>query len=346
MEYNFGNNFRKSIDFTSKNLKEYVKTDFRYLIVPFLMLFGFIISIGYGIVIFLENKGKNLNLLGPPILLAVLFLLIFFSWLVYVISWLIHSKTYHVSELYRKSETKYNESLNQTVKSRRRVFIGSLISGLISFSLLIVLNLILEGLLFLVLNRTTLVISLFPLLLYIEIIPSIIIGFFLVPLEIYPSVLLIEKDLGYIEGIKRSFHILKGWTNKIKFFLLAMLLIYIVNFILEFVLIGVLFGSIFVIVIVIFTLHLTGYTALLTGIVLFALVISFLLMMVIEIEGIVLGNFYGQSYVNLVHPDLEYGPVKKTDVQQYYSQAITYCTNCGQQLTAVQMFCPNCGQKR
>ena len=346
LEYNFGNNLRKVINFSTSNGREYIKNDAKYLIVPFILLFSLIFALVDSIWIFFTSTPYNYAILRSGISIFLVLLVIFLIWVSYIINWLIQSKSYHVLELYQNPSATYKNTLNVTVKSRLRVFVGIFISGTISGSIILATYVILILFLFFTANRGPSFISILPFFIYLDLIPILIITFLLLPLQIYPSVLLIEKDLSYINGIKRSFKILTGWTNKLKFFVLNALLMYIVNFITEFLLFGFILVGFFGGIILIGTLHLSGQAATILIISDIAFCFSLYTIILMEIDGIVTGNFYGQSYVNLVHPELDIGLVNKAKFQPGYYPQITFCTNCGNQLTQQQLFCPVCGQKK
>ena len=345
MDYNFSNNLRKTVDFSSQFGREYIKNDFKYLLIPFLTLFTLMFSMLYTILIIIENKYSNFNQIMSELITMLVIFIIFVLWSAYILTWLIHSKAYHIVQTYTNPGTTYRETLDNTVKFRFRVFIGSVIYSLITFGVIVFLYAILFLLLYL-LGGPTPDFQFFVSISYLSVIgPTFVIMYFLVPLQIYPSVLLIENNLGYKDGIKRSFEILSSWKNKLKFIVLYLLLIYIANFIMEFVLIGAGLVSLFVIIVVVFGLHLTVTNAILFGIFVISLGVAIYTTIFIEVNGIITGNVYGQSYINLVHPELDSGPVKKSSYDQGYVSKPFFCTNCGSQLQPNTLYCPTCGQK-
>ena len=346
MDYNFSNNLRKTVDFSSQFGKEYVKNDFKYLLIPFLCLFTIMFSLLYSIFTLIENySSANVSLIIPELITVLVILVVFILWSAYVLTWLIHSKSYHIVQSYTNPGTSYRETLNKTVKFRFRVFIGSVIYGFITFGVMVILYAALFLLLYF-LTGSILDFRFFVSIFYLAVLgPAFVIMYFFVPLQIYPSVLLIENNLGYKEGIKRSFEILAGWKNKLKFIVLYLLLTYIASFIMEFVLIGIIIVGFFVILFFVLGLHLTGATAFLFVIFGVSFGFAIYITMTIEVNGIITGNVYGQSYINLVHPELDLGPVKKPYFEQEFYSKPHYCTNCGSQIQPNTLYCANCGQK-
>ena len=95
MDYNFSNNLRKTVDFSSQFGKEYVKNDFKYLLIPFLCLFTIMFSLLYSIFTLIENySSANVSLIIPELITVLVILVVFILWSAYVLTWLIHSKSY------------------------------------------------------------------------------------------------------------------------------------------------------------------------------------------------------------------------------------------------------------
>ena len=113
---------------------------------------------------------------------------------------------------------------------------------------------------------------------------------------------MIENKISYKDGIKRSFWLLSGWKTKLKFFILYYILNYITSFILELLFFGVLAGTL-ILALFIYS-FLKGAMFWFVVIELCIIVLSFYLVFMIEISTTMSGTFYGQSYVNLAHPEL------------------------------------------
>ncbi|MHA1984355.1 MAG: hypothetical protein ACW967_08370 [Candidatus Hodarchaeales archaeon] len=154
-----------------------------------------------------------------------MFILVFtgliFIWSIigsYFFNWLMVAKSYHVVELQHDSKSDYRKILQETKKYRLRVFLGVLISAIIT----LIPTMILYGILFLGLlvspsGEISVILVNFLLFYLLFIVGIIIILYFLIPLQIYPTILVMEPNISYIDGLKRSFKLLSGWKTKLKF---------------------------------------------------------------------------------------------------------------------------------
>lgn len=368
MSFDFGNNLRKTIDLSQTHMREFIKKDFKYLIFPLLSIFTFI----FGILFIILNAFAERYSTGADLISELLFFLLlsFILFLVsdYLLMWLNASKSYFVERLYNDVNSTYKNSIDETRPFRGRVFIASIIEWAITFALTSVLYLALILILILFSNGHVNLILLLVNTSNFQMIPSLIVGFLLIPLQLYLPIMLIEKNVGYIDGIKRSFKVLSGWQNKAKYLILAGLLGAIIGFIMDFVFLGVFFFSIFGLFFLYFALvkigiTLTGYVGWLVLIFCVSLILAIFFTIFIEILLIATGTMNGQVYVNLVRPELEQTQNQLAKKQSYYpnypsdnppnfvptnpptSSPGTFCTNCGNQLQTTQKFCPVCGQK-
>lgn len=368
MSFDFGNNLRKTVDLSQTHLREFIKTDFKYLIFPFLSIFTFI----FGFLFVILNAFEKRYATGADLISELLFfmLLAFILFIVsdYLLMWLNASKSYFIHRLYNDSTSTYKITLDETRPFRGRVFIASIIEMIISLILSTAIYVVFIVLLILVSNGNSNLYIIIANASNFQMIPSLIVSFLLIPLQLYLPIMLIEKNTGYIDGIKRSFKVLSGWENKVKYLLLAGLLGLIIGFIMDFVFLGVFFVSIFGLIFLYFALvkigiTLTGYVGWMFLIVCVSLILAVFFTILIEILLIVTGAMNGQVYVNLVHPELDQTQNQLAYKQNYYpnypsnnppnfipanapiNSPVTYCTNCGNQLNATQKFCPICGQK-
>ncbi|MHA2336950.1 MAG: hypothetical protein ACXACX_06595 [Candidatus Hodarchaeales archaeon] len=124
-----------------------------------------------------------------------------------------------------------------TKSSRLRLFIGTIITGLIAGGVVTVLYIFyILGAFYFVFSQSVYA-SAFPFLILTALffVGIIIVTYLLIPLSLFPTVLLIETDKGYIECIKRSYQLLPGWKIKLKYMFLVFLVTYIINFVIQFV---------------------------------------------------------------------------------------------------------------
>ena len=347
MDYDFSRNLRRTIDFSSENFKEFFKTDVKYLFIPISIL----ILLFFGVFSFFLVPNIQLTTASVRSFIVITFLVSIgiIIWLSYITTWLTQSKSYYFLNKFSNPKLSYEEVLFTTKKYRLRVFIGTLINALISLSLigLLYIGFILSMfvLFSLVINSPSITLIVVLITFFILYLILILYSLFkLIPLQLYPTVLINESNIGYSEGLKRTFQILPGWKNKIKFVILQLLLSYIVSFVAEMIFLGLFFGTFIVLVIFAVLIKASGNIAIF--ILLGGILISFGVYMIgiIEAENIVIGTFYGQSYVNLARPDLFYDEINKEKINKPFQQQGLYCTNCGLFLTLEQNFCPNCGK--
>ena len=366
MSFNFGNNLRKTINFSQIHTREFFKTDMKYLIVPFLTVFSFVFGI-----LFIILNSFSLNYYSTTTFFQSVILLLVISFILFIASdyylmWLNTSKSYHIERLYNDPNTTYKNTLDETKPYRLRVFIASIIEFGITFILTLIIDAIFLFIFILFSSGNINYLSLFSMISNLQIVPELIIGILTIPLQLYLPIMLIEKKLGYIDGIKRSFNVLTGWMNKLQYLALTFVMGLIIGFILQILFFGVFFVSIFGLIFLYFGLvdlgiTLTGYTGWLVLIICIAVILAVFITFSIETLLIVTGCLNGQVYINLVHPELAQGQLTK---QQYnYPNYLpttppnyntfnppnvshgSYCTNCGNKLSNNQIYCPNCGQK-
>ena len=368
MSFNFENNLRKTINFSQIHAKEFFKTDMKYLMVPFLTVFSFIFGTLFIILnAFSSNYNSTPAFFQSVILLLIIsFILLFAS--DYYLMWLNTSKSYHIEKLYNNQNVTYKNTLDETKPYRLRVFISSIIEFGITFILTSMIDLIFLFIFILFSSGNINYLSLFSIISNLQIVPELIIGILTIPLQLYLPIMLIEKKLGYIDGIKRSFNVLTGWVNKLKYLALTFVLGLIIGFILQMLFLGVFFVSIFGLLflyigLVNIGITLTGYTGWVVLIICIAVILAIFITFSIETLLIVTGCLNGQVYVNLVHPELDQTQSQLGKQQYYYpnypptappnynsisppnTSHGSYCTNCGNQLSKNQIYCPNCGQK-
>lgn len=354
LEFQFGTNLSKTIDLSRENIREYFREDFKYLIKPIVTLF---LSLLVFFVLLMFPIGYNVSV-SPSIiyLIVVVFLfVILFSilWFSYIVTWLMASKAYHTITKYSKPKQGYAESLRETIGARFRVFLGSTIANLVVLAVVIIVYVglfLLVGTLIIAIpyaNFGTIIILLMLMVIVLALV-AIYLVFRMIPLQLYPTVLIMEREEGYGSGFKRTFDIMPGWKNKIKFFFAQAILSYLVSFVAQFVLFAFIFGAIFVFFFVVLVLNLNGLFAILLFIITDGLLFGIYFIGLVEAENIVLGTFHGQSYINLVKPEFMDVDVNYQKYQSSYTTAVqpnaVYCTNCGQLLTSEQNFCPACGQ--
>lgn len=337
VDYNFSINIRRTIDIASKNLKDFIKKDFKYILVPFFTFFVFLNAFGF-LIIGISPNSTIYSTIGLFLLLLTIPLLFYTG---YLFTWLSATKSFHVVQEYTKGENSYVNTLEMTKKSKLRPFIGTIISGLIIFAIAVAVYFVVFVVLFGAIRFGNInPLQFFSLFLIAEIAPLLLISYLLIPLQMYPSILLIEDKIGYQEGISRSFKLLTGWKTKIKFFLLYYILNYITNLVLEVALFAIIVGTIIVALFIYTIIHGTLFWIVIIELVI--VIFSLFMAFTIEAETIVSGTFYGQSYVNLALPDLM--PPSKVSYTNMGNVGVNkYCVNCGQPLDGSSIFCPNCG---
>ena len=108
MSFEFSKNLGKTIDLSRENFREYIKTDFKYILKPIIVLF---LSILLFFTIFLVPNIGNANSLILFFLFDILIIFISFVWLSYLVYWLTVSKAYHVLSKYENFKHTYEETL-------------------------------------------------------------------------------------------------------------------------------------------------------------------------------------------------------------------------------------------
>lgn len=341
MDFNFSDNFSNIFNNMSRNGRNYFKTDLKYyliflsgVILFFSLYFLFIFPL-----IFIENFYFT-------ILLTIGLFLLSFLIGMYYLNWFIVSKAYHVLKLNEGIEIDYKKSLEDTKKYRLRSFIGMLITaGLAFIPIFFILSIFVFSLFsspegFLIAFRSN--ILLFNII-YLGVV--ILLSYLLIPLQIYPTLLTIEPDLGYVQGIKRSFNIISGWKTKLKFILLMYILQMIVNFFSQIIIFGLVIVIImgFVLMFVIFQLNIE------VGLIFIFVGFSTILIAIITIVGIsqsiVTGSLYGQAYVSLARPELLENKIKKTPYYFKRNSIPIFCSNCGFEFGSDAKYCTSCGRE-
>ena len=348
MDFDFSHNLGQTIESSRMNFREYITCDFKELVKPVLAL---IIFLFLGLFFLLMYPLSNLGVTGSLFFLFLIsftiILVVLFFWFGYIVLWLTESKALHLVLKQSFHEQKYVDTLQDSIKFRRRIFIGSLISNLISFSLLIIFYVLflffIIGIVFLNLNSNIQIV--FPILFSVFIIFALVFVLIIIkltPLQLYPSILLIENKLNYSAALNRSFQLLPGWKNKIKFIISYIILIYLVNFASQFIIMAIIFGMFVVLLFISIFLHLNA--AGLLSIFALTFVITFFLSLLIftEMQNIVIGSFHGQCYLNVTGVNTKVS-MKNSMLEPQINTQIVYCVNCGQPLTPEQKFCSSCG---
>jgi hypothetical protein len=341
--YDFSYIIGRVIALSRKNFREYVKTDSKYLVFSFL---GFSLVIFAFFNLFLVYSGIGFDDILLIVLISLIgVILILYS--MYLNVWLINSKAVFVFQLYSspKNEDSYETTLQKTSTQRNRVFFGTLISGFLIGSIIAIIYVVLIiGVFIGIGSGSSNFPAIFLVLIIIFFILLMITIYFSIPLQIYPAILMIENELGYINGIKRSYSILSGWLTRIKFLFLFGILTYIVNFAMEFVFFGLLIGTIVIFLLITTLFNLSGSIVVFLGIITLSLVTGFFFTLAVEIQGVVAGNLYGQTYVSLVYPDLNVNLDNKSNNENLSNNSGSFCTNCGDYIKKGLNSCANCGK--
>lgn len=259
------------------------------------------------------------------------------------------SKAYYVVNKYSDLKKTYENTLKNTIKYRSRLFTGSLISNVLVF---LIVGLLYFGFIFGIFltivvvpneNFGSVVILVMLLFLIFSIIGAYIL-FKLIPLQLFPTVLIMEPERGFTEGMRRSFRILQGWKNKLKFIASQAILAYIVSFVAQIIFGALIFGVLIGLFFVVILLNLNTVAFVMVFIIGGVISVVIYIIGLIEGQSIVLGTFHGQSYINLVKPELMDEQANASKYQHPNPPGIYYCVNCGQTLSSEQNFCPVCGE--
>lgn len=322
MDFNFSHNFNKTRSLFAYFWEEYLKVDFKYLIKPFIILFIALLGFtyyGFFLQKFTGGIAGLFSFLGTIILNTI-----FFFWSAYFLNRTVYSKAFHIYQGYNNPQLRYKENLRFYQTSPVKYSQRPIIWIIISFFLGILINY-----LYIYLNFQFNT-SLSGIVYFLEIGSILMIGLlFVVP---FKQFLFLLRSNGYIEPLdeKHSFVLLDSWKNKLKFILLELVCINILGIILEvlfyiFLILAILVSGIlavvfiFVLIGLVSTLGIASVSAfpltLVVSIIiiLFILCFSFFFVIGVELEGSLIGTLYGQTFVNLTNPNLEYVKVKKTD---------------------------------
>ena len=348
MGYKFSKNLQRTIDISRENFRQYFKTDLKLLIKP-LVAYFLVLMAFFAVLIFPLSYNFQINITLYLVLLLITLILTIagFLWFGYIVAWLTQSKAVYVMQKYENPSRTYREVLEYTKDVRARAFFGTLITGFIVFAVIftfyIAFVIVLITSVFLFINSQSTV-YLFVLigLTLIFLILFVFIFLRLIPLSLYPTVLMIEKDKSYGNAIRRAYEILPGWKNRVKFIVVQGLLSYIVSLVGEFLFFGLIFGSIIASLIIFSLIRISPEMLFILIFLVIVIVSTIFLIGLTEIQNIVLGSFYGQSYVDLVRPDL-LEDFNNTKYKNQDQSTELFCTNCGHAVIKEQQFCQNCG---
>lgn len=298
--------------FTFKYTREYVKRDFKYLVIVFIASFILIFGLFDLGALILNHLIKLIDIditdFEDPILSGILFAkifgvlfsdivltLIFFSLcfiIIYSFSWITVSKSLYVLK-HDYSNIEYRSLLQDSYENRFKSFFGfsfSLTLAIVSF-FIILLIIQYVFLFFHVLNSSNQIISLISVFLII-IITFLLIGFYVLPTQLYPSILRAENSFNYFKALQGSYKIFPSWKIKLKFMTLIGSIIVIAYF---------LFGSLIILVSLFFSfIGLINLDELILFLLLFSLLTTCYFVFLFELGSIVLGNLYGQVYSMLI----------------------------------------------
>lgn len=334
LDFEFFHNFKKTRSLFGYFWKEYIRTDVKYLIKPFVLLYIALLGfIYYGVVLqnfhsFAYGNTELFSFQGTLVLNVI-----FFFWTAYFLNRTVYSKAFHIYQGYNNPQSRYKENLLFYQISPVGYSQRSLISLFISFFLGICLNFlyfyaIYAGVIGKIAQTNKFFGGLFSIFYELEIGPILIIGLlFLVPFQQFVIFLRSNNYDTSLEELKHSFNLLDGWKNKMKFFLLEFLIISILGFIME----GLFFVMIIVSTVILSLVTILSLATLFSlflkivipaqfitplsysiVILIFNFCFTSLFLLGVELEGSLIGTLYGQTYINLTNPNLEEVQIKKT----------------------------------
>ena len=134
-DYNLSFNIKRVFDIMSKNLTNFIRNDFKFLLIPFLSLF-----LIFNGLISLIVAGISGPIVSPLTSFVVLIIgLILFLYSMYIFQWLSATKSYHTLQEYMDNKNSYSNNLENTKDYKLRPFLGSIISSLIVFVIVFVI---------------------------------------------------------------------------------------------------------------------------------------------------------------------------------------------------------------
>ena len=316
MSFDFGYTLSLTKSNFSHNFKNYLKTDMKKLLLHFLVFYALLLLWVY----YSFSTNTNAGDIGQrQFYYALLLNIVFYFTAAYVFNRIVYSKSFYIYNSYYNSGISYKESFDYINKANLNNFSYPFHKRLFLLIIGFVINVIyvyfLFGNLFLtssplskILNNMNPFSALFILIIVIfELGPVLIIGLIVAsPIQLFSSFLQSHNLLLSKDDFNNSQSLLNTRSDKIKFFILALVLIHYYGFILE-LFSGIAFAVITFFLIIYSIAISASYggansdqTLIYNLIIILTFIFTAMFAFSVELEGCVIGSLYGQTYLNVL----------------------------------------------
>lgn len=300
------NTIEQTCNFSLHYTKEYVKRDLKFLILVFATTFIILFSIFYVGAMILTHRillsdidiaefedpifsgiifSKIFGFIFSDLIILILFLFLCLA-IIYSFFWITNSKAYFIFQTQNSQDfNDYKESLQDNNTNRAKIFISSLALLLLTMGLFAtILFVIREIFLYVhILDSTNAPLSLLSIF-FILLISYVLVGFTLLPTQMYPGMLRIDSQ-SYLYSMKKTYKIFSDWKVRSKYMLLLGIIAIIGYFC---------FGSLALLVALFLTsVSSINYNVLPVFLVFFSLICSFYFIVLFELGSIIIGDLYG-----------------------------------------------------